>query len=40
MTMITLQPQQSSIWWFFLLEGIAGIILGLMLVTASPWSRR
>jgi len=34
MTMITLQPQQSSIWWFFLLEGIAGIILGLMLVTA------
>src|SRR5580700_789622 len=34
MTMTTLQPRQSSIWWFFLLEGIAGIILGLMLVTA------
>jgi uncharacterized membrane protein HdeD (DUF308 family) len=27
------QPQQSSIWWFFLLEGIAGIILGLLLIT-------
>jgi uncharacterized membrane protein HdeD (DUF308 family) len=34
MTTTALQPQQSSIWWFFLLEGIAGIILGLMLVTA------
>jgi len=32
--MTALRPQQSSIWWFFLLEGIAGIILGLMLVTA------
>jgi uncharacterized membrane protein HdeD (DUF308 family) len=34
MTTTAIQPQQSSIWWFFLLEGIAGIILGLMLVTA------
>lgn len=28
------QPQQSSIWWVFLLQGIAGILLGLMLLTA------
>jgi uncharacterized membrane protein HdeD (DUF308 family) len=33
MTTTALQPQQSSIWWFFLLEGIAGIILGLLLLT-------
>src|SRR6266550_9334572 len=33
MTMTASQPQQSSIWWFFLLEGIAGIILGLLLIT-------
>ena len=33
MTTTALQPQQSSIWWFFLLEGIAGIILGLLLIT-------
>ena len=33
MTMTALQPQPSSIWWFFLLEGIAGIILGLLLIT-------
>src|SRR6266478_4358059 len=26
-------PQRSSIWWVFLLQGFAGIILGLMLVT-------
>lgn len=28
------QPQQSSIWWVFLLQGIAGILLGIMLLTA------
>ncbi len=33
MTAVTLHPQQSSIWWLFLLEGIAGIVLGLMLLT-------
>jgi uncharacterized membrane protein HdeD (DUF308 family) len=33
MTMTALQPRQSSIWWFFLLEGVAGIILGLLLIT-------
>jgi len=34
--MTTLAPstQQSSIWWLFLLQGIAAIILGLMLITA------
>jgi len=26
--------QHSSIWWLFLLQGIAGIILGAMLITA------
>jgi uncharacterized membrane protein HdeD (DUF308 family) len=25
--------QQSSIWWVFLLQGVAGILLGLMLIT-------
>ena len=33
MTTTALTPQQSSIWWFFLLQGIAGIILGFLLVT-------
>jgi uncharacterized membrane protein HdeD (DUF308 family) len=33
MTMAALQPRHSGIWWFFLLEGIAGIILGLLLIT-------
>jgi uncharacterized membrane protein HdeD (DUF308 family) len=34
--MTTLAPstQQSSVWWLFLLQGIAAIILGLMLITA------
>ena len=27
-------PQQSNSWWLFLLQGIAGILLGLMLVSA------
>jgi uncharacterized membrane protein HdeD (DUF308 family) len=30
----TLSPPQPSIWWIFLLQGIAGILLGLMLITA------
>jgi uncharacterized membrane protein HdeD (DUF308 family) len=34
MATATAQPQASNIWWLFLLQGIAGIILGLMLVTA------
>jgi uncharacterized membrane protein HdeD (DUF308 family) len=33
MTNIAIPPQQSSIWWVFLLQGFAGVILGLMLVT-------
>ncbi len=33
MTDTTLLPQKSDIWWIFLLQGFAGIILGLMLVT-------
>jgi uncharacterized membrane protein HdeD (DUF308 family) len=33
MTDVALQPQQSNIWWVFLLQGLAGIILGLMLLT-------
>jgi len=33
MTTTALTPQQSSIWWLFLLQGIAGIILGFLLIT-------
>ena len=33
MATATVQPQQPSIWWVFLLQGFAGIILGLMLIT-------
>jgi uncharacterized membrane protein HdeD (DUF308 family) len=33
MTTLALQPQQSNVWWLFLLQGIAGIILGVMLLT-------
>jgi uncharacterized membrane protein HdeD (DUF308 family) len=33
MTNTALLPQTSSIWWVFLLQGFAGIILGLMLIT-------
>lgn len=34
--MTTLAPsaQQSNLWWLFLLQGIAAIILGMMLITA------
>lgn len=34
MTTTTLSPQPTNIWWLFLLQGIAGILLGLMLITA------
>ncbi len=34
MTTAELQSQKSDIWWIFLLQGIAGVILGLMLITA------
>jgi uncharacterized membrane protein HdeD (DUF308 family) len=33
MTNVGLLPQKSDIWWVFLPQGFAGIILGLMLVT-------
>jgi uncharacterized membrane protein HdeD (DUF308 family) len=33
MTAIAMPRQQSSIWWVFLLQGIAGIVLGLLLLT-------
>jgi len=33
MTSTAFLPQRSDIWWIFLLQGFAGIILGLMLVT-------
>ena len=32
MTDTALLPRQSNIWWVFLLQGFAGIILGLMLI--------
>src|SRR5919108_4835401 len=34
MTTADAPPPQSSIWWVFLLQGIAGILLGVMLLTA------
>jgi len=34
MTVAAERTQQSNIWWVFLLQGIAGILLGLMLLTA------
>jgi uncharacterized membrane protein HdeD (DUF308 family) len=33
-SMQDLSDQQSNVWWLFLLQGIAAIILGLMLLTA------
>jgi uncharacterized membrane protein HdeD (DUF308 family) len=33
MSDVTLVPQRSDIWWVFLLQGFAGIIIGLMLIT-------
>ncbi len=38
MTNIALLPQQSSSWWSFLLQGFAGVNLGLMLANSSPRS--
>src|SRR3954447_1606751 len=34
MTTTTLTPPSSNLWWLSLLQGIAGILLGLMLITA------
>jgi uncharacterized membrane protein HdeD (DUF308 family) len=34
MTVLAPSTQQSSVWWLFLLQGIAAIILGLTLITA------
>ena len=34
MATLTLRRDRSSVWWVFLLQGIAGIFLGLMLITA------
>jgi uncharacterized membrane protein HdeD (DUF308 family) len=33
MSSIAMPTRQSSIWWVFLLQGVAGILLGLMLLT-------
>jgi uncharacterized membrane protein HdeD (DUF308 family) len=34
MTALAPSAQQSNVWWLFLLQGIAAILLGLMLITA------
>jgi uncharacterized membrane protein HdeD (DUF308 family) len=34
MTTADAPTQQASIWWVFLLQGVAGILLGVMLLTA------
>ena len=34
MSTTTLTPPSSNLWWLCLLQGIAGILLGLMLITA------
>ena len=34
MATLTFLPKRSNVWWIFLLQGIAGIYLGLMLITA------
>ena len=31
--MKTVPTQQSTIWWVFLLQGLAGVLLGAMLIT-------
>jgi len=33
-TTLTPQPKPADLWWLFLLQGIAGILLGVMLITA------
>ena len=30
---VALRTQHSDIWWVFLLQGLAGIVLGIMLLT-------
>ena len=34
MTTAGIPTQQSNVWWVFLLQGLAGILLGVMLITA------
>jgi hypothetical protein len=34
MSTTVLPQQESNVWWVFLLQGIAGILLGLMLIAA------
>ena len=34
MTTAGVPTQQSNVWWVFLLQGLAGILLGVMLITA------
>jgi uncharacterized membrane protein HdeD (DUF308 family) len=34
MVTATVQPAQQNVWWVFLLQGIAAILLGFMLLTA------
>jgi uncharacterized membrane protein HdeD (DUF308 family) len=34
MTTATVQPTRANVWWVFLLQGIAAILLGFMLLTA------
>lgn len=34
MTTATIQPTRANVWWVFLLQGIAAILLGFMLLTA------
>jgi uncharacterized membrane protein HdeD (DUF308 family) len=34
MATAAVETRQSNIWWLFLLQGIAGIVLGVMLLTA------
>jgi uncharacterized membrane protein HdeD (DUF308 family) len=33
MTVMAMPTRQTDIWWVFLLQGVAGILLGLMLIT-------
>jgi uncharacterized membrane protein HdeD (DUF308 family) len=34
MVTATAQPAQQNVWWVFLLQGIAAVLLGFMLLTA------
>lgn len=33
MATTTVSTQQSTVWWVFLLQGLAGVLLGVMLIT-------